>query len=51
MGAPQDPEELEASASAIGSELPAGTTLGAVHLTVSDLSRSLAYYEETVGLR
>jgi len=51
MGAPRDPEELEASASAIGSELPAGTTLGAVHLTVSDLSRSLAYYEEAIGLR
>jgi catechol 2,3-dioxygenase len=51
MSAPRDPEELEASAAPAGSELPAGTALGAVHLTVSDLSRSLAYYEQSVGLQ
>jgi catechol 2,3-dioxygenase len=27
------------------------TAMGAVHLTVSDLSRSLAYYREAIGLR
>jgi catechol 2,3-dioxygenase len=33
------------------SELPDGTTLGTVHLTVSHLARSLAYYEDVIGLR
>jgi catechol 2,3-dioxygenase len=33
------------------SELPDRTRLGAVHLTVSDLARSLAYYEAAVGLQ
>jgi catechol 2,3-dioxygenase len=32
-------------------ELPAGTRLGPVHLTVSDLPRSLDYYGAVVGLR
>ena len=31
--------------------LPGKTHLGAVHLLVSDLPRSLAYYEQVVGLR
>lgn len=31
--------------------LPDGTHLGAVHLLVSDLPRSLAYYEQVLGLR
>jgi catechol 2,3-dioxygenase len=30
--------------------LPATTSMGAVHVTVSDLDRSLAYYGSTVGL-
>jgi catechol 2,3-dioxygenase len=30
--------------------IPDGTTMGAVHLTVADLERSLAYYESTIGL-
>ena len=30
--------------------LPATTGMGAVHVTVADLERSLAYYRETVGL-
>ena len=52
MDMPLDPEELEASAAAqIAAEIPAATTLGAVHLTVADLDRSLAYYRETFGLR
>ena len=32
------------------SELAAGTTVGAVHLTVADLERSLAYYRDAIGL-
>src|SRR4051794_37091689 len=51
VSAPRDPEELDAAAAPIGSELPDGTRLGAVHLTVSDLAGSLAYYEAGVGLQ
>jgi len=32
-------------------ELPDATTLGSVHLQVSDLSRSLEYYQHIIGLR
>jgi catechol-2,3-dioxygenase len=31
--------------------LPATLRLGAVHLTVSDLDRSIAFYEGSIGLR
>jgi catechol 2,3-dioxygenase len=31
--------------------LPAGLRLGAVHLTVTDLDRSVAWYQEALGLR
>jgi catechol 2,3-dioxygenase len=31
--------------------LPAGTSVGAVHLTVADLPRSVDYYREAIGLR
>ncbi|MGN6871701.1 MAG: VOC family protein, partial [Solirubrobacteraceae bacterium] len=31
-------------------ELPASTTVGAVHLTVGDLDRSIEYYAHTIGL-
>jgi catechol 2,3-dioxygenase len=48
---PQDPEELEAAAPEVHAAIPDGTTLGAVHLTVSELERSLAYYREAIGLR
>lgn len=37
----------EAAATAL---LPAATRLGAVHLTVTDLSRSVPFYEDVVGL-
>jgi catechol 2,3-dioxygenase len=47
---PLDPEELEASAPDDAAEISPATTLGAVHLTVSDLAASLAYYHETIGL-
>ena len=51
MDTPRDPEELGASATPVRAELPPRTSLGAVHLTVSDLERSLAYYDRAVGLR
>jgi catechol 2,3-dioxygenase len=36
---------------AIVVRLPAETRMGPVHLTVSDLDRSLAYYRDAIGLR
>jgi catechol 2,3-dioxygenase len=47
---PPDPEELEAAGLALAAEIAPDTTLGAVHLTVADLGRSVAYYEEAIGL-
>ena len=49
--APRDPEEAEAAADPAPGEISAATTLGAVSLTVVDLERSLAYYEQAVGLK
>src|SRR6202035_221063 len=47
---PLDPEEATATAvQALGQISPA-TRMGAVHLTVSDLERSVGYYEEVIGL-
>jgi catechol 2,3-dioxygenase len=37
--------------STTGAALADATRLGAVHLTVTDLDRSLAYYEDAIGLR
>jgi catechol 2,3-dioxygenase len=34
-----------------GFRLPQGTRIGAVRLQIADLSRSIAYYEKTLGLR
>ena len=48
--APLDPEELEATGAPASAEISAATTLGAVHLTVADLDRSVAYYREAIGL-
>ncbi len=48
--APRDPEELEATAAATSAQLSPLTRLGAVHLTVSDLERSLTFYRDAVGL-
>lgn len=47
----EDPEELTAVEEPVRAELPAGTRMGAVHLTVADLDRSLGYYEQQIGLR
>jgi catechol 2,3-dioxygenase len=47
---PRDPEELEVGGAPAGGDIPPGTTLGEVHLTVADLARSVAYYTDAVGL-
>jgi catechol 2,3-dioxygenase len=47
----RDPEELTARDAPVRAELPADARMGAVHLTVADLDRSLAYYETQIGLR
>ncbi|HEY8646267.1 MAG TPA: VOC family protein [Gaiellaceae bacterium] len=46
-----DPEELTAVGAPVQADLPPDTRMGAVHLTVADLDRSLAYYETQIGLR
>jgi catechol 2,3-dioxygenase len=48
---PVDPEEMTAVGAPVSAELPPDTRMGAVHLTVADLDRSLAYYEQQIGLR
>ena len=50
-GGVRDPEELEAAGAPASATISAATTLGAVHLTVADLERSISYYEGAVGLR
>ena len=47
---PPDPEELEASGRGSRSVISAATAMGAVHLTVSDLERSVAFYTQALGL-
>jgi catechol 2,3-dioxygenase len=47
---PRDPEELEATGQPAKAELSGSTTVGAVHLTVAELRRSLEYYGRAVGL-
>jgi catechol 2,3-dioxygenase len=49
--APRDPEQAEAAGAPAVAQMPATTRMGAVHLTVADLSRSIDYYERAVGLR
>jgi catechol 2,3-dioxygenase len=51
IGSMDDPEELTAVDEPVRAEVPAATRMGAVHLTVADLDRSLAYYERQIGLR
>jgi catechol 2,3-dioxygenase len=47
---PRDPEQLEATATTATAEIAPETHMGAVHLTVADLARSIRYYEEQIGL-
>jgi catechol 2,3-dioxygenase len=48
---PLDPEELTATGAPAPAAIPAETRMGAVHLSVADLGRSIAYYESALGLR
>ncbi len=50
MTAPRDPEELEATDAPVSAELSPSTTVGPVHITVTQLDRSLEYYRAAVGL-
>jgi catechol 2,3-dioxygenase len=47
---PPDPEELEAGTAPIAAEIPSAARPGAVHLTVSDIDRSIDYYTNAIGL-
>jgi catechol 2,3-dioxygenase len=46
----RDPEELEAMGAPAHGAIAPQTTVGAVHLSVADLERSIGYYREQVGL-
>src|SRR5215218_11208518 len=48
---PRDPEDATAAGAPAAAEIPAQTRMGAVHLTVADLDRSIAYYHDAFGLR
>src|SRR5215212_8647802 len=50
VGAPRDPEELDAKAGMVRGEISPATTLGEVHLTVADLERSRGFYRTAIGL-
>ena len=42
---------MTATQTAPGAVLPATLRLGPVHLTVTDLDRSVAFYQDSLGLR
>lgn len=48
--APRDPEQIEAQAGPARGEMDGRTGMGPVHLTVSDLEASLAFYRSALGL-
>jgi catechol 2,3-dioxygenase len=48
---PPDPEELTAGGAPAVAAVPSDTRMGAVHLSVADLARSIDYYESAIGLR
>jgi catechol 2,3-dioxygenase len=50
MSAPRDPEELGTTAEPAHAAIADEATVGAVHLTVGDLERSLGYYRTQIGL-
>ena len=50
MSAPRDPEELGTTAVPAHATIADATTVGAVHVTVADLARSLDYYRSAIGL-
>jgi catechol 2,3-dioxygenase len=47
---PRDPEQLEATAATATADIAPEAHMGAVHLTVADLGRSIRYYEAQIGL-
>jgi catechol 2,3-dioxygenase len=51
VSTPPDPEEATAAGAPAVAAVPAATHMGAVHLSVADLGRSIAYYESAIGLR
>jgi catechol 2,3-dioxygenase len=51
MTAPRDPEELGTTAEPAHAAIADAATVGAVHLTVADLQRSLDYYRTQIGLQ
>ena len=51
MTAPRDPEELGTTTEPAHAAIADATTVGAVHLTVGDLARSLDYYRTEIGLQ
>jgi catechol 2,3-dioxygenase len=51
MTAPRDPEEMTAGGAPAVAAIPAATRVGTVHLSVSDLGRSIDYSEAAIGLR
>jgi catechol 2,3-dioxygenase len=51
MTTPLDPEEITAAGAPAKAAIPAATRMGAVHLSVADLARSIDYYEQAIGLR
>jgi catechol 2,3-dioxygenase len=48
--APRDPEEATAVAVPVLGQISTATGVGAVHLSVADLERSVGYYESVIGL-
>lgn len=46
----RDPQQAAGAGAPGDARLPAGTSVGAVHLTVADLERSLDYYRHSIGL-
>jgi len=51
VSTPRDPEEVTAAGAPAIAAVPPDTRMGAVHLSVSDLARSVDYYERAIGLR
>jgi catechol 2,3-dioxygenase len=51
MSVPRDPEEATAAGAPAVADVPPETRMGAVHLTVGDVERSIRYYESAIGLR
>lgn len=50
MASTLDPEEVTAAGAPAVAEVPESTRMGPVHLSVSDLNRSVDYYRHAVGL-